>query len=51
MKTSLSEPIPGPAYRIITLRLVIRYFEHVDVFLFDLNDTQSMEHLLSLDIK
>jgi len=43
---TLCESIPGPAYRIITPRLVIRCPEPIDVSLLDLAVKQSLSHLL-----
>jgi RimJ/RimL family protein N-acetyltransferase len=41
-----SDSIPGPAYRIITTRLVIRCLEPMDVPLIHTAVNQSLEHLL-----
>jgi RimJ/RimL family protein N-acetyltransferase len=43
---TLSESIPGPAYRIITPRLVIRCPEPMDASLLDLAINQNLDHLL-----
>jgi len=43
---SSSEPIPGPAYRIITPRLVIRCLEPKEAFLHGMAIEESLDHLL-----
>jgi RimJ/RimL family protein N-acetyltransferase len=41
-----SDPVPGPAYRVLTPRLVIRCLEPTDVTMLSLAVEQSLDHLL-----